>query len=67
MILGLFTPLGTLALLFHGPGYYSCDAGIAPGFLDDISASAASDAGESSGETGEWRAISIRMNCGTQG
>ena len=58
---------GSLALLFNGPGRFSFDAGIIPVLLDDLSESAASDAGVSSGEAGELRPIPISVNSGSRG
>ena len=58
---------GSLALLFNGPGRFSFDAGIVPVLLDDLSESAASDAGVSSGEAGELRPIPISVNSGSRG
>ena len=58
---------GSLALLFNGPGRFSFDAGIVPALLDDLSESAASDAGVSSGEAGELCAIPISVNSGSRG
>ncbi|MFN9624614.1 MAG: DoxX family protein [Cyanobacteriota bacterium] len=58
---------GSLALLFNGPGRFSFDAGMAPALLDDITASASSEGGVSSGEAGELRALPIRMNSGARG
>ncbi|MCP9941754.1 DoxX family protein [Cyanobium sp. ATX 6E8] len=58
---------GSLALLFNGPGRFSFDAGIIPVLLVDLSESAASDAGVSSVEAGELRAIPISVNSGSRG
>jgi putative oxidoreductase len=58
---------GSIALLFNGPGRFSFDASIIPVLLDDLSESAASDAGVSSGEAGELRAIPISVNSGPRG
>ncbi|MCP9889611.1 DoxX family protein [Cyanobium sp. Aljojuca 7D2] len=58
---------GSLALLFNGPGRFSFDTGIIPVLLDDLSESAASDAGVSSAEAGELRAIPISVNSGFRG
>ncbi len=58
---------GSLALLFNGPGRFSFDAGMVPALLDGLSESAASDAGFSSVEAGELRAIPISVNSGSRG
>jgi putative oxidoreductase len=58
---------GSLALLFNGPGRFSFDAGIVPALLDDLSESATSDAGVSSEEAGELRAIPISVDSGSRG
>ena len=58
---------GSLALLFNGPGRFSFDAGMVLALLDDLSKSAASNDGVSSGEAGVLRAIPIRVNSGAQG
>lgn len=58
---------GSLALLFNGPGRFSFDAGMVPALLDGLSESAAADAGISSVEAGELRAIPISVNSGSRG
>jgi putative oxidoreductase len=57
---------GSLALLCNGPGRFSFDAGIVPALLDDLSESAASEAGDFSVEAGELRALPIQVIPGSQ-
>jgi putative oxidoreductase len=58
---------GSLALLCNGPGRFSFDAGIVPALLDDLSAPVASESPASSSETGELRAIPIRVTPASRG